>query len=325
MNTRPDLMMTPPPLANRLPSPFLLAGFLLTISFTSAAAQWGDDPFGPRVEGPSILTLLPSFDRVIEGETQAEGTLGVADYVTAAGQPVQAWDYRSVGGETMTFDLVSEAFDAFLFLVGEGEGEEGWPVQDDDSGGGCHARITHTFPVEGGVYRIVVSTVGWGEIGDFTLHARSDPPPPMDDSCSRFPDDFGEWDEVDIDLPEGFSAQGRRISMPGEVVGTLSLSASPLRLRNSAIEGWELNLEAGQTVVIDLESEDFDTYLYLVGPGLEAEAAFQDDDGGEDLNSRIRFTAEVAGSFLIVVSSFGEEEGEYRLRVTTVPTAPAPG
>src|SRR2546426_12164840 len=47
-------------------------------------------------------------------------------------------------GETVTIDLVSDVFDAYVFLLGPGLERE--RPQDDDSGGSCNARLTARLP-----------------------------------------------------------------------------------------------------------------------------------------------------------------------------------
>jgi len=62
-----------------------------------------------------------------------------------------------------------------------------------------------------------------------------------------------------------------------------------------------VNLEAGKGYVIDLESSDFDALLRVEDPSGETIAI--DDDGGEDLNSRVTVAAVQKGAFKIIASS----------------------
>lgn len=58
-----------------------------------------------------------------------------------------------------------------------------------------------------------------------------------------------------------------------------------------------VRLEQGRTYQIDLETVDFDAYLYLISPG--GQILTHDDDGGNRLNSRIRWTAQQTGEYTI--------------------------
>ncbi|MBI3821240.1 MAG: PPC domain-containing protein [Planctomycetes bacterium] len=77
---------------------------------------------------------------------------------------------------------------------------------------------------------------------------------------------------------------------------------------------YSVELKAGQTYTIDLDSKDMDAYLYL----FDSKSALlaQDDDSGGDLNSRIIFRAERDGTYHIVATSLGgTETGEFTLKV----------
>jgi tetratricopeptide (TPR) repeat protein/CHAT domain-containing protein len=77
--------------------------------------------------------------------------------------------FSGTAGETLTFDLVSDEFDAYLILVSPA-GE--WVAQDDDGGEGTNARIVLTLPSTG-TYTLVVNTYGPGETGAYQLQVRA--------------------------------------------------------------------------------------------------------------------------------------------------------
>src|SRR2546429_9327597 len=67
----------------------------------------------------------------------------------------QQWRLRGRAGQTVTIDLASSAFDAYLFLLGPNAGAK--PPQDDDSGGRCNARLT-VRPAAPGDYLIAATS-----------------------------------------------------------------------------------------------------------------------------------------------------------------------
>ncbi|HEY3172071.1 MAG TPA: PPC domain-containing protein [Thermoanaerobaculia bacterium] len=83
---------------------------------------------------------------------------------------------------------------------------------------------------------------------------------------------------------------------------------------------------AGQTVTIDMTSNAFDTYLYLLDPTPVVVAS--NDDSGGSTNSRITFTLTASGTWTIGATSFlANELGTYTLTIqcTTGPsTTPTP-
>jgi hypothetical protein len=82
----------------------------------------------------------------------------------------------------------------------------------------------------------------------------------------------------------------------------------------------------GQRLLVTAESDAFDTYVIVgrqVGPVLDELKT--DDDGGEDTNSRMRFTAPRSGPYILLVQSFSEDgTGAYSVALQAAP-APATG
>ncbi len=74
---------------------------------------------------------------------------------------------------------------------------------------------------------------------------------------------------------------------------------------------------AGQSITLDLVSEEFDTYLQLINADTGLVIA-SDDDGGAGVNSRLSFTVENGINYLVRVTSFGSGAiGEYTLSTIT--------
>ncbi|MEL6262015.1 MAG: pre-peptidase C-terminal domain-containing protein [Cyanobacteria bacterium J06626_6] len=71
--------------------------------------------------------------------------------------------------------------------------------------------------------------------------------------------------------------------------------------------------EAGQTMTIELQSEDFDTILLLKGP--DGEIITSNDDYGGTLNSTIVVELPTAGTYSAVASSFSGQGGNYQIEV----------
>jgi hypothetical protein len=93
----------------------------------------------------------------------------------------QLWTLTGSAGGTVTIDLVADAFDAYLIVLGPGLEQA---LVDDDGGGACHARITLAFP-RSGEYRIVVNAAEPLATGDFVLSVHAEPPPPAPGPCPR--------------------------------------------------------------------------------------------------------------------------------------------
>lgn len=80
---------------------------------------------------------------------------------------------------------------------------------------------------------------------------------------------------------------------------------------------WELFLESGQVVQIDLQSEAFDTILDLRNAAGELLMSNDDLDFPSNQNSQIIFTAPETGTYILGIRSFGSDspDGAYTLTI----------
>jgi hypothetical protein len=265
---------------------------------------------GPLLaQGGSVLELLkPEGGLEVGGETHA--ALSASDARSPSDAFMEAWTLEGREGESVTVDMVSDDFDALLFVVGPGLEET---LVDDDSGGGCNARITFTF-LENGSFRVVASSAISRETGVYSLRVSGVPDPLISYAC-------GELSPAVIaQLP----TDGRSLTLGGSASGALSGSSATVTDQRKA-DAWSLEGRAGESVTVVAESEAFDTYLMIVGPGMDA--VLSDDDGAGDLNSQLTMRFPADGTYRVVVTSANfAEYGPYTVRVeepldmSTLPT-----
>ena len=97
------------------------------------------------------------------------------------GTHAQWWRLEGAAGDSATIDLVSDAFDAYLVVTGPAiEGG----LEDDDSGGACHARVSLRLTERGG-YHIIVNSTAVDAAGPFLLRVSPAPPPPIPGACRQ--------------------------------------------------------------------------------------------------------------------------------------------
>ena len=98
-----------------------------------------------------------------------------------------------------------------------------------------------------------------------------------------------------------------------ELRGTLS--GAPQGLRLGPFRAYRFEGRPGVRYVADARSDDFDTYLILAHPvGGITEILQEDDDGGEGTDSRLSFSVEAAGTYLLIVRAWStEDDGSFRL------------
>lgn len=96
--------------------------------------------------------------------------------------------------------------------------------------------------------------------------------------------------------------------------GVLEPGDAVLESDNSLYDIYTFDGAAGQTITIDLESSEFDTYLAILSPSGELLAENDDTDGST--NSSITITLGETGTFTIVVNGYDStSQGEYLLTV----------
>jgi len=251
-----------------------------------------------QAQGGSILWLVPPAGRLAAG-TETTGTLSSSDFFGPNDIYIDVWEIDGRAGAALTIDMKSDDFDTVLFVIGPGLAGTLW---DDDGGGSCNSRISVRF-LEDGVYRIGATTTESRTTGVYTLLASADPAPASTVPCGGPAP--AEFDALPV---AGTATIGEPIS------GTLD-AADPVLADDSHAEVWELTGEPGTTVTIRLESDAFDSFLYITGPGLDS--VITDDDSGGDLHSQIVLTFPAAGTYRVIVSSVESGgTGAYRLTIT---------
>lgn len=112
------------------------------------------------------------------------------------------------------------------------------------------------------------------------------------------------------------SASAQRSIVPGEVTRG-SLSTSDPRDAGKHYDDYVFAGRRGETVIVNMESRSFDTYVYL---GTLRRGMFQeigrDDDGGNGTNSRLEVRLPEDGTYVIRASSLGMSTGPYTLTLS---------
>jgi hypothetical protein len=293
----------------------LLGGWLTFGAGTELEAQLvAGAGVSEETTGVSVLSFLDSYGRVLESGVPASGELSDADVRLPAGERVQGWSFEGDEGETVRIDLASSDFDSYLYLAGPGLGSG---ISDDDGGEGLDSRICTRLPVSGR-YLAAASALGVGS-GQYTISlqrwAPTAPGAESVDECAGSPAIASEVLRIVESTPTAGELRGEV-----EVTGLLDPFDPRHPDRGGAMEIWEIVAEEGDRIAFDLASDDFDTYLYLVGPGLD-EAHSDDDSGVGCTGSRIWITFPASGSYRAVATSFSEgAEGAYHLIATESPT-----
>lgn len=258
----------------------------------------------------SELAGLSAHGRTLEVGSEVVGEITEADPVWVDGSYVQPWELDLPSGQTVTLDLRSDEFDAYLMVTGPGIEV----LYDDDGAGACDARITLSAP-ETGTFLVVANTLDVGETGVYRLRATDYPMAVTEAECVSAAEDI-----PDADLASWLRSlpfEGRTLSVGEAMRGQLTFSDS-VSWEGTFTQAWALQMRAGQEATVDLLSDDFDAYLYVLGPGLDEPLI--DDDGAGACDARITFTAAETGAHRVIVSTIlGDATGQFRLRATSQP------
>jgi len=203
--------------------------------------------------------------------------------------------FTLVSAQAIVIDLESSQ-DDYLFLL-SGTGQNGIKLdQDNDSGVGDNARISHNLPA--GTYTIEATTLTLATTGSFTVSLAS--------SNSTF------------------AACSSYLEHNTNVPGTWTADCPSTHRTNSYAKYYTFTLSTAQNVTIDLTS-DKDAYLYLMsGTDKYGTPIASDNNSGSGTNSRI-IRSLSAGSYTIeATTNLIATTGSFTVSVTVASEPPAP-
>ncbi len=181
-------------------------------------------------------------------------------------------------GDRITVDMRSGELDAYLILVAP-NGQS--LAHDDDSAGGTDARLVATAPITG-TYMILANSYAPGQTGAYQLQVKA-----------------GE------SALSSFLLQEENVLGPGAAV----LPQDGSLYREHAFEG-----EAGQTVTVAMESQEFDPYLILLDP--DGRVIGQNNDFGADtVNASLTLILPKSGTYRAVANA-SDSQGQGRYLIT---------
>ena len=236
---------------------------------------------------------LPQASTVMEisvGQSHTD-SLATGDVRMADGSYLDCYTLRPPQGRAVQIDMQSAQLDPLIIIHGGECGESGSAeiVRDDDSGDGLNARVVRVFsePVVG----IYTTSAPAGQTGAYTISVSL---APQQSSSGNSRNSVGS-DAFTNTMTFGQSRQDR-------------LTASDPKLDdNTHVKCYSVTVPTNRTVRVDLESRDFDSYLYVFSGvcGNIGDVIATDDDSGGGLNARIERQFDTA-DLAIVVNTVGE-------------------
>ena len=238
--------------------------------------------------------LAQRADTLSPGRT-VEGQIADGDG-TAAEDAYRYDDYlvRARAGQRLEAVMRAEAFDAYLEVFHQGD-SDAMASDDDGLGEGTHSRLRFTAD-RAGTYVLRARTLSGIEGGAYSLGLTQRPP------AGRPP------------RPSG-------IRVGQSIEGALT-ARDPENDDGHAYDAYTFRARAGDRFAIDLTADDFDPVVRVgqMRAGAFNELAMNDDTLETGLNSRLIFTAEESGDYIIRATPLGAgDEGAYTLALARGP------
>lgn len=251
------------------------------------------------------------------GETM-NGSLTSNDSLYPDNSYFKLYQFSNTVGQVITIDLSSDDFDPVLIVRGD---DLDASVINDDGGPGCSARISRSFPSRG-PYRILVNTTSDPEkqTGRFSLSITQGSKPVQETNANSDcqPPQAPTHSASSSAASASAAAAGHAIAIGQTQQGAISRNDVLLTSDSTYAQSWTIQGRAGTTVTIDLESDDFDSYLFLRGPGISGGRDFQDDDSGGNCHARLTATFPQNGAYEVVVNTADHyATGSFTLSVTS--------
>jgi hypothetical protein len=229
---------------------------------------------------------------------QVEGEIAEGD----ANGPEDAYRYDSyaitaTSGQRFEAVMRSDAFDTFLQVQPQGQGDDGEPLASDDDGlgEGTNSRLRFSAPADG-VYVLRARTLSGIEGGAYTLNLTERP-------AAKAPPEPG------------------RITVGETVQGELG-DGDAESDSGGVYEDWTFTGRRGDRVQIALDSEAFDPVVRIgqLADGVFTELGMNDDGPDAGLNSRLIFTLPDNGAYVVRAAPLNAAStGAYSLTLSEGP------
>ncbi|MDC0598381.1 hypothetical protein OAP18_00860 [Gammaproteobacteria bacterium] len=263
----------------------VVTGFFVLSSLAVGVAQAQDYELPATYGEESLVSgFLPdpfTIDVEAGGDIEA-GKLGSSCVGYIADAPDFELSFEN-GGLPLYFYVVSDGDTSLAINTPSGD----W-LCDDDSGGNLNPLV-EVSEADSGVYDIWIGNVGESR-GDYVPGTLSISELEPEDSLTQG-SGLTPLDEDIMDIVE---------------TGELN-SNDTIRENGAWQDSYSYSWNEGQSLVIDLRSDDFDTYLTVMSPSGES---FVNDDFQDDTaRSLLALSLSESGEYQVLVSSYESEEG----------------
>ncbi len=276
-----------------------------------ACAAYRDTP-GSR-SAAAYQSALRSERRSVSSAGTATGTLAASDGTLGDGTPFHAYWVAGRPGQTLRAALAAGAFDPYLALL-RLEGDSLVLLGADDDGGEGLSALVQFAIDRAGTYVLVATGVARAAAGTYVLNVDQG----NDAAAAAF--NARAADAANRAQLGPALIGPRRPLVLGQPVAA-EMGEGTQRLEGKGrFHSYRFDGRANDRVVINLESDSFDPYLYLVRSDGESVRILEtDDDDGDGDDSRIVATLPADGEYLVIATTYGSSDTSsapsYRLRL----------
>jgi hypothetical protein len=249
-------------------------------------------PRSAACAGPRAVTALAVLflSSAACGQDRHDGRLEPGDATLASGEYYDEYPVEVEAGTWIELDLTSSEFDPYLVL----RAPSGATERNDDHEGSRSRSYLRVQAAESGTWRAFVTSYASGETGSYQLAVHVGDEPACEDCGDTVPVAAGG---AEPRYERGRLERGDATLASGEFVDEY------------AVEG-----RAGQPLVLDLRSGEFDPYLILKAPS--GEQLDNDDHEGDRTRALISTTLAETGPYRVLVTSYRPgESGGYDLAI----------
>ena len=253
--------------------------------------------FSAEARGAYTATLasLPPLQPGVPVPWSASGRIETSDPATAGddGYHYDEYTLRLEAGRRYILRVQASDFDPIARLYPAGE--DNAVAENDDDGDGLNSRISFA-PETSGDYTLRVAPLAGDGRGSYRASAELAPPLPPART------EFQRMTSVAFRVYEGELANGDGDAPDG-----------------AKVDDYVVHFNAGQERLIQLDAANFDAVVQVLAVNQRegGETLASNDDGGNSLNSLLRFKADTAGDYIVRVTSLGAGgRGAYTLRVS---------
>ncbi len=224
----------------------------------------------------------------LAGLREENGRLGRGDDTLDDGEYIDIYEFTGRPGQRVTIDLRSDDFDTYLIL----EDPNGDNEENDDAGDTTDSLIV-TNLTESGTYRVGVTSYEPGETGAYRVMIDQTNAPAGRPRQNR-----------DVETLTVGRATDGELEFGDQTLGTGEYQ-----------DIYVFDGLAGQSVRVEMTSNDFDTYVGLLTPA--GDLIENDDFDGSTSRSVVELDLTETGRYRVVATSYAaEESGRYRVTVS---------